>query len=157
MRSKGTPSELEKRRKLAIQRFNEGYNTVDISDFLGVDSSTVRRWIRLYRKDGMKFLKIKASSGRPPYLGRTQEKIVLRWLRDDPRDFGFETGLWTCSRLVKLILEEFGVRFNDHYLANWLRKHGMTPQKPQRVPIKRNLKDILKWRAIRWPQLVKKL
>src|SRR4051812_29402894 len=98
MRTRGSPSELEHRRWLAIQRITEGYSTQEVAEFLGVDASSIRRWLIRFRGQGKRGLLAKPISGRPPKLDRAQEKIVYRWLRDPATRFGFSTDLWTASR-----------------------------------------------------------
>src|SRR4051812_16729333 len=132
MRSRGLPNELEHRRRLAVQRVLEGYSTQEVADFLGVDPSTVRRWLTAFRERGDRGLDARPVSGRPPKLTSTHEKIVLRWLADSPIEHGFGTELWTAPRLGQLIQQEFGVRLHPRSLSTWLRARGFTPQKPQR-------------------------
>ena len=129
MRDKGSPEEHEHRRLLAVQRVLEGYTTEEeeVAEFLGVDPRSVRRWIAVYREEGGQSLLSRPVSGRPPKLTLTQEKIVRRWLADSPRKHGFETELWTGSRVSQLIQEEFGVRLHPRYLSAWLRDRGFTP------------------------------
>src|SRR5438552_2249546 len=145
MRSQGSPGELEHRRFLAVTRALDGYSNEEIADFLGVDLRSVRRWLALYREEGWAGLAAQASSGRPAKLSHTQEKIVLRWLREPPSEHGFDSELWTCSRLAQLIEDEFGVGFNPRSLARWLSVRGLSPQKPQRIPRERNQEVIDAW------------
>src|SRR5665213_2657415 len=98
MRTPGPPAELERRRHLVVQRVFEGYTTEEVADFLGVDSSSVRRWVIAFRREGDSGLAARPVSGRPPKLTTTQEKIVRRWLADSPLDHGFATELWTAPR-----------------------------------------------------------
>src|SRR4051794_26560697 len=121
MRTKGTPVELEHRRLLAVQRVHEGYTAQEVADFLGVDASSVRRWVATSQGQGNAALAAHSVSGRPPKLSLTQEKIVRRWLEDNPTDHGFANELWSAPRLALLILQEFGVHFNANYLCAWLR------------------------------------
>jgi len=44
MRSKGSASELEQRRRLAVQRVAEGWQQKDVAAFLGVSECAVGRW-----------------------------------------------------------------------------------------------------------------
>ena len=125
-------------------------------DFLGVDVSRVRRWVAAFRCQGAAGLAAQAVPGRPPKLTATQEKIVLRWLRDNPSKHGFATELWTAGRLVHLIKQEWGIEFNEHYLCAWLWQRGYTLQKPRRVPRERNDKAIALWLAKDWPRIKKK-
>jgi transposase len=156
MRPKGSPDELEHRRRLAAQRVLEGYSTQEVADFLGVDPSSVRRWVAALRDRGDSGLVARPASGRPPKLTTTQEKIVRRWLGDSPSEHGFDTELWTAPRLGRLIEEEFGIRLNPRYLSAWLRDRGFTPQKPQRVPRERDPKAIAAWLESDWPRIKKK-
>ena len=43
MRTTGSPAVLEYRRRLAIERINDGYCTQEVADFLGVDEN---EWAR---------------------------------------------------------------------------------------------------------------
>jgi transposase len=147
---------LESRRWLAVQRVWEGYSTQEVAEFLGVDPSSVRRWVREFRKQGARGLQAHPVPGRPPKLTHTQEKIVLRWLGDPPTEHGFPTDLWTTARLAQLIEQEWGVSFNPRYLAAWLRARGLTPQKPQRVPRERDPDAVAAWLATQGPRIKKR-
>jgi transposase len=156
MRTIGTPAELERRRLLAVQRVCEGYTAEEVADFLGVDPSSVRRWLAAFHQHGAVGLAARPASGRPPKLTTTQEKIVRHWLADNPTDHGFATELWTAPRLGLLIEEEFGVHFNPDYLGTWLRQRGYTPQLPRRVPRERDDREIARWLAEDWPRIKRK-
>ncbi len=147
--------ELERRRVLAVERVLEGYSVEEVADFLGVDASSVRRWVASFDREGMRGLVARPASGRPQRLTRTQEKIALRWLDDDPREFGFDTELWTAARLAELIDEEFSVRFHPQYLTRWLRVRGFTPQRPTRVPRERDPQAIAAWLDSEWTRIKK--
>jgi transposase len=156
MRPKGSPDELERRRRLAVQRVLDGYSTQEVAEFLGVDPSSVRRWVAALRDAGDSGLIARPVSGRPPKLTTIQEKIVRRWLGDSPSEHGFDTELWTAPRVGRLIEEEFSVRLNPRYLSAWLRERGFTPQKPQRVPRERDPKAIAAWLESDWPRIKKR-
>jgi transposase len=156
MRHKGSPEEHEHRRLLAVRRVLEGYAVEEVADFLGVEPRSVRRWLAAFRDGGTQCLFSRPVSGRPPKLTLTQEKIVRRWLADSPSVHGFDTDLWTASRLGQLIREEFGVGLNSRYLSAWLRDRGFTPQKPQRIPRERDPKAIAAWLESDWPRIKKK-
>src|SRR5512135_1071829 len=137
MRPPGSPAELERRRFLAVHRICEGYTSEEVADFLGVDPSSVRRWVAAFRSWDAAGLATRPAAGRPPKLTTTQEKIVRRWLADNPTDHGFATELWTAPRLALLIEQEFGVHYHPDYLTTWLRQRGYTPQLPRRMPRER--------------------
>lgn len=156
MRSPGSAAELERRRLLAVRRVLDGYPIEEVADFIGVHRTTVSRWVAAFRAQGTAGLSVGASPDRPRKLTATQEKVVLRWLSDDPTEHGFPTALWTAERLGRLIERELDVTFNPRYLSAWLRDRGLTPQKPQRVPRERDPKAIAEWLASDWPRIKKK-
>jgi len=156
MRNEGSPEELEHRRFLAVQRLSEGYTTEEVADFLDVEPRSVRRWFAAFRQHGQVALRAQGVPGRPSKLTSTQQKIVLRWLSENPTEFGFPTELWTTARLAQLIEQEWDVSFNQRYLAAWLRYRGLSPQKPQRVARESNPKVIAAWLATEWPRIKKK-
>ena len=156
MRSTGTPAELARRRRLAVQRVLEGYSTEEVADFLGVDPSSVRRWVIAFRRGGAAGLAARAVPGRPAKLSRTHEKIVLRWLSDRPTEHGFATDLWSAPRLAELIRQELGVSLHPGYLCAWLRQRGYTPQKPRRRARERDDEAIARWLARDWPRIKKR-
>jgi transposase len=156
MRDPGSPSELEHRRRLAVQRVLEGYSTDEVAEFLGVDPRSVRRWVAAYRQAGDEGLLARPATGRPPKLTSTQEKFIRRWLADKPTEHGFATDLWTGPRLTRMIRQEFAIDLNPKYLTAWLRQRGFTPQKPRRVPRRRDPEEIAAWLQTRWPRIKKR-
>jgi transposase len=144
------------RRVIGVRRMLEGYPTDEVADFLDVDLRTVWRWWSRFQEDGWEGLTAQTGGGRPPKLTGTQTKIVVRWLRDDPSEHGFSTDLWTAARIGQLIRKEWGIAFHPHYLSSWMRKHGLSPQKPQRVPRERDPEAIAAWLAKDWPRIKKK-
>jgi transposase len=157
MRDRGSPAELEHRRHLAVQRVLEGYSTEEVAEFLGVDPRSVRRWVAAHRQAGTASLLARPTAGRPRKLTSTQEKIVRRWLADQPTEHGFATDLWTGPRVAHLIRQEFGIELNPKYLTVWLRCRGFTPQRPRRVPRQRDPEEIAAWLETQWPRIKKRL
>jgi transposase len=156
MRSMGSSTELEHRRRLAVRRLLDGYSPPEVAQFLGVDPSSVRRWLAAFRAAGWPGLAARPVPGRPRKLTRTQEKIVRRWLADPPTAHGFDTELWTAARLAEVIRQEWGIDFHRQYLPRWLRSQGFTPQKPERVPRERDPELIAAWVDATWGRLKKR-
>lgn len=153
MRTRGTAQELERRRRLAVQRVREGHSQVYVAQILGVHDRTVRRWIASYRQKGEQGLAAKPHPGRLPKLSHVKQCLVLGWLRKNPRSFGFATELWTARRVAQVIERKFGVHYNHRYLNAWLTSRGISPQKPQRQPRERDDRAIQAWIRHQWPRI----
>jgi transposase len=66
MRPPGTPAQLEKRRRHAIQLLRAGKTLSAVAQTLSASVSSVFRWWEAYRQKGLKELRAKPSPGRPP-------------------------------------------------------------------------------------------
>lgn len=146
-------AELERRRLLAVDRVRCGYSQQETANFLGVSKSAVSQWMKSYRKRGEAGLQAKPRPGRPRKLTKRQERTVLGWFQKSATDFGFANELWTAPRVAKLIRRQWGVKFHERYLNQWLAERRITPQKPQRQPRERDEGTIAKWLRYDWPQL----
>lgn len=156
MKTTWTAQELEDRRRLAVDRVNAGYSQTEVADFLGVDSRSVRRWVKAYRDGGEEALSARPRPGRPRSLTEKQTGTVLSWFRQSPTAFGFRTDLWTARRVAELIRKQFQVSMNHRYLNAWLTNHDITPQKPQKRARERDQERIDRWVARDWPRILKK-
>jgi transposase len=156
MRPTGSSTELEARRRLAVQRVNEGWKQKDVAAFLGVTDRAVSGWVAAHRKAGDEALASEPHPGPAPKLTRRREQAVLSWLAKSPQAFGYKTDLWTTKRLAEVIGKKYGVRFNSNYLAEWLTKRGYSPQKPEVRAVERDEPAIARWAAEDWPRVKKK-
>lgn len=156
MRSQGSAAELEKRRRLAVQRVAEGWTQKAVADFLGVTPRAVGSWVAAHRKSGDAGLNGKPHPGASPKLSKRQTESVLAWLARSPRAWGYQTELWTTRRLAEVIEKKYKIRFNANYLADWLTQRGYTPQKPQTKAVERNNVAIGNWISTEWPRIQKK-
>jgi transposase len=152
----GTAAEAEARRRLAVQRVDDGWSQREVAAFLGVHPVTVGRWVARFRAGGEAGLAAKPVPGRPRFLTAEQEKQVLGWLADPPTRHGFRTDLWTARRVAELIRAKLGVAFHPHYLREWLSRRGYSPQKPARRAKQQNPSEVARWVREDWPRIQKK-
>jgi transposase len=153
MRTRGSAQELERLRRLAVERVREGKSPAHVAEFLGVHPASVRKWWKAYRQWGAAGLEAKPHPGRPPKLTPARQRQVLNWLRKNPKSFGFANELWTAPRVALVIRRKFGVSFHPRYLNAWLSERGITPQKPQRRPRERDDAAIKHWLRHEWPRI----
>lgn len=146
----------EQVRMLVLLRLAQGWSQEEVAEFLGVHRRTVRRWQQRLHREGEAGLSDRRRSGRPPKLSDAQIEQVLCWVEESPRDFGFVTERWTAPRLATVIEDKFGVQLNGRYLNDWLRRHGISPQIPERQPRERDPVLIEAWVRHQWPRIKKK-
>lgn len=156
MRPQGSPQELERRRRRAIELLKDGAQPVEVARTLGVDRRSVRRWWSAFRKRGANGIVARPATGRPLKLDVAARQRLERRLRKGALAHGFHTDLWTCPRIAQVIEWEFGVRYHVDHLGRVLRSLGWTPQRPVRRARERDEDAIHGWVKREWPRIKKK-
>jgi len=156
MRPTGTQSQLEKRRLAAITLLQEGYPPVEVAKKVGVDRRSVRRWKASHHKSGMAGVQARLVPGRPLKLDLPRRKKLANILIAGAAKCGFDTDLWTCPRVAKVIHREFGIRYHVDHLPRVLHAMGFSPQRPERRARERNEEAIRRWVRDSWPGIKKK-
>ncbi len=156
-RPKGSPLELERRRRLAVSRvLDDGVSASQVALEQRVTLRAVHLWVKAARHKGLESLTPIAASGRPPKLTKEQERQVLAWLTLSPTQFGYPNELWTGARVAQQVFKHFKVKFNSNYMLQWLTERGMSSQKPQAVPRERDEQEVQRWLREEWPRIQKK-
>jgi transposase len=157
MRRHGRPEALAGLRAIGVARVLDGWGRQEVAELLGVHVSSVCRWVERFERDGPAGLAAAAVPGRPPKLTPRQAERVLSWVRERrPQDLGFgaDAGThWTARRVAAVVERRLGVSFNHRYLNDWLARHGISPQLPQRVPRERDEAAVARWLAVDWPAI----
>jgi transposase len=151
----GTPEELERRRRRAVQLLDEGERPTVVARFLGVNRSSVYRWRQIARADPQA-LAAQAHPHRPPQLTDEQLQKLEALLIQGPQAHGWPNALWTTERVGALIQRHFRLRFHHDHVGRFLRQRlGWTPQKPERRARERDEKAILDWQSREFPRIAK--
>jgi hypothetical protein len=87
--------------------------------------------------------------------GTPRQKLqVRRWINGkDPRQYGFDFGLWTRQIVGALIAQKFGVRLGVTAVGRLLAELDITPQKPLRRAYERDPAAIKRWTTTVFPRL----
>jgi len=156
MRPRGSVGELERRRRRAIELLRKGRSPREVAQMVGVDRRSVYRWQEQVSAGGVRALRAKPASGRPPKLSDEQRREFERVLLGGAQACGYVTDLWTCPRMASIIEERFGVSYHVDHLPRLMRQLGWSPQKPMRRAIERNEEAIRTWIKRDWPRIKKK-
>lgn len=156
MRPIGTASQLEARRRRAVAMLEQGLGVQQVADHFGVSRVAVGLWKKAAATAGPQGLAARPTPPPPRKLSPRQIEQLRRWLIDGPLACGFDTDLWTCPRVAKLIDDRLGVTYHVDHLSRLLRQLGFTCQKPVRRAVERDEAAIRHWGARDWPRIKKK-
>ena len=151
----GSPEELERRRRRALELLNAGERQVDVAHFLGVDRSSVYRW-QQQAAGGDQALAARPHPHRPPALGDAQLRRLETLLRQGAAAHGWDNHLWTTARVAELIRRQFGIAYHPDHVGRFLRQRlGWSVQKPRRRARERDEPAIRRWQAEEFPRIAR--
>jgi transposase len=132
----------------------EGERPSSVIESYGLCRTTIYKWLRTARRGGEAALKARKHPGRTPTLTLRQKLQVRGWINGkDPRQYGFDFGLWTRQIVAALIEQKFGVRIGVTAVGRLLAELDITPQKPLRRAYERDPAAIKRWTTEVFPGL----
>lgn len=141
-------------RRMAVRRVRDGERPSDVIRSFGLCRTSIYRWLRAQRRGGGDALQAHRHPGRKPALSAKQKLQVRRWISGkDPRQYGFDFGLWTRRIVASLIEQKFGVRLGVTAMGRLLAELDITPQKPLRWAYERDPAAIWRWQQEEYPRL----
>ena len=141
-------------RRMAVRRVQAGERPSKVIASYGLCRTTIYRWLRAVKHGGEDVLKARRHPGRNPALTPKQRRQVRRWIcGKDPRQYGFDFGLWTRKIVSALIQEKLHVTLGLTAVGRLLHQLGITPQKPLRRAYERDPIAIEKWKRETYPRL----
>lgn len=142
-------------RKQAVRRVREdGERPSEVMRSMGLCRTTIYRWLRDFDKGGVESLKATKAAGPEPKLSEKQRQNVRRWIiGKDPRQYGFDFGLWTRRIVAELIEKRFGVVLGLTAVGRLLASLNITPQKPLRRAYERDPERVAQWVRCDYPKL----
>ena len=154
------PEVQEQLRKQAIHLRQKGQSVEQIAAILDVNSRTVYRWWQLYRRGGVKSIRIRRR-GRPTGACRRltveQEKQIQRLIRDkQPDQMKLPFALWSRIAVQQLIQQLWAMRMPIRTVGEYLKRWGFTPQKPFRRAYEQNPKLVKQWLEEQYPGIARR-
>ena len=149
---------LAELRQMAIRRVVEdGASPSAISLEYGFCRNYLFPWLTKFRAHGWEAVAERIAEGPTPKLNEKQRRQVRRWiLGKDPRQYGFEFGLWSRRIVQSLIKERMHVDLGLTAVGRLLASLDITPQKPLRRAYERDPKAVEYWLEERYPALKKR-
>lgn len=143
-------------RRIAVQRVFNGESAAEVTRSYGLGDRTIFKWLRIARETGLDGLAPIPRTGRNRALSDIEAEEVKRWIiNGDPRQHGFDFGLWTRQIVADLINEYFGITLSVTAVGTLLHRLGLTPQKPLRRAYERDEKAVEEWKKNEYPKIMK--
>ena len=120
-------------RSHAVLLSADGWAVPRIGELLRVDQATIHRWLDRFEAAGLAGLSTQWSDGRPPAWDESYEWSLVETVRHDPRWYGLEQSLWTCSLLAGYLAEQTGVKLSAERVRVLLHQHGVHLKQPTPV------------------------
>ena len=145
-------------RRQAVRRVVEdGELPSEVMKSYGLCRTTIYPWLREFEDKGWEALAESISQGPEPKLTDPQKQRVKRWiLGKDPRQYGFDFGLWSRRIVQQLIAEKMGVSLCLTSVGKLLARLEITPQMPLRRAYERDPKRVQHWLDEEYPKLKKR-
>ena len=124
----------------------------------GFNRPVIYRWLRQARGRGrgLRALRSRKGTGRPRRLTSKQEQQLFRWINGkDPRQHGFDFGLWTRNLVRELVQRKFGVTLSLASIGAMLARLNLTPQKPLQRAYQRDPEAIERWQRDTYPSIAR--
>jgi transposase len=137
----------------AVEAVHRGISKQHVASAYGVDRTTLYRWLERFDKSGYEGLIRKEGSGRPRLLEDVSETDLTNIILASATTFGFESDLWTVSRLHRVIVERFHVHVSKNTIWRRLVEAGLTYQKPEREYHEADEKVRKRWRRYEIPKI----
>jgi len=146
---------LEELRRMAVRRVIEDKESPsEVAADFGFCRNYLYPWLRKFAEEGWDALCEKIAEGPQPKLTDKQRQQVRRWIVGrDPRQDGFEFGLWTRRIVADLIARKLGMEIGLTAVGRLLAQLNITAQKPLRRAYERDPQEVDKWVQKTYPKL----
>jgi len=139
---------------LALLAITAGQRCEPVALTRRITPQTVPQWVRRFRVAGLKGLRRKKPTGRPPQLTKTPKHPLADLLDEGPVQAGFASACWRSPMMQPLIHERVGGYSNVFYIAQWLKHLGCSDQKATVVADHLNDEKRQEWCHTTWPQIL---
>src|SRR4051812_38418621 len=156
----GRPAQEELRRRALFLVEREGMTQAEAARAVGVHRRTVNVWQRRYRERGEDGLldgrRVSPRRGRGRLTG-DEARQVRGWIAEGTPDrLELPFGLWTSRAVRELIERRLAKRLGLSTVPLYLRRWGLTPQKPLVRAKQRQPAAIAAWLELDYPAIARR-
>lgn len=144
---------LEHIRLQAVREIRAGESPEIIARRLGFCRQIVYKWLRRARDAGLRALHRRPAPGAKPRLTPPQIRQLKQDIQRPATEFGFVSDLWTVPRLRALLRRQFHVTLSRTGLWEFLRREGLSLQRPIKRALERDEAAIRRWLRMEYPRI----
>lgn len=147
---------LEEMRLMALERMKAGESPAAVASSFGLHRGWAYKVLARAQGRGTRALLSRKGTGRPRTLTPAQERQVFGWVNGkNPRQYGFDFGLWTRQIVRELIEKKFAVQLSLASVGALLARLGLSPQKPLQQAYQRDPLAVAQWQKQTYPAIMK--
>jgi transposase len=159
-RSIGRAAQEELRRRALVLIEQQGLSQSQAAQLVGVHRQTVNTWVKRYREHGEEGVldgrRVSPRRGKG-LLSADEAGQVRRWIVEQtPDQLELPFGLWTSRAVRELIAQRLTKRLGLTAVQLYLRRWGLTPQKPLVRAKQRQPGAIAAWLATTYPAIARR-
>ena len=148
----------EERRRIAFQMYDDGHPMTVIARALHMSYGWICKIVTNRKQHGMDAAITGGTRGRPVGSNRLltpkqEEKIRQLVIDNQPYQLKFDFALWTRASVRDLIKMKTGVELALSTVGMYLRRWGMTPQRPGKSSYQRDSDGAVKWITEDYPAI----
>jgi len=144
---------IEEKRRQAHQLRKRGMTRAEIGEIVGIHADTIGRWLKL-DKMALGVNRGGRKMGDARLLSAEEEKRICTKIIDkSPDQLKMTYALWTRQAVQELIAMETGIDVAIRTVGDYLRRWGMTPQKPQKRAYEQRAPEVKRWLESEYPEI----
>jgi transposase len=153
--ARALPAEAQEDMRIkAVRAVRDGMSKAEAARIFGVSRQAIHNWMNQYEEGGHWALKAQRR-GRPVgprRLKALQAAQVVRSIEERcPDQLHLPFYLWTRQAVAGLIRRKFGVELSVWTVGRYLKRWGLTPQKPIRRAFEQNEVEVKRWLEEEYP------
>lgn len=134
----------------------EGKSAPEIAKILKVHRTKVCHWFHRWQEDSIKGLLEGHRAGRPQRLSQEQHQTLADILDSGPVAYGFNSGVWTCPMVCRIIEDEFSIRYHPAHVSRILHELEFSVQRPKKILARADKTLQSRWIRYQYPDIKKK-
>ena len=154
---KSTSEAVFELKKVALRLRKNNKSVREISETTGLSDQAIRNLFKKYDQGGIAAIKPKKrgrKSGEKRHLTPKQEQEILALLVDkNPEQLKLKGCMWTRDSVKDLILREYGIDMPIRTVGEYLKRWGLTVQRPAKQEMNQNPEQVEVWLHEQYPAI----